>query len=266
MKGEEFEEEQNLTFGEHLEDFRRHLLRIIAVVFLLAIVCFLAKSIVFDIIILGPLSPDFVFNRWMCSLGEQTGFYALCMQNFDFELINVQVSGQFMLHLTISFAAGFVLSFPYILFELWKFVKPALSNNEIKKARGIVFYTAILFFTGVLFGYFIIAPLAFNFFGSYVLSESLENKFLIQSYISVLWKSALSTGIAFELPLVVYFTSRLGLTTAQGMRKYRRHAIIALFIVAAILTPADPFSMILVAIPLLLLYELSIFIAKRNSQ
>jgi sec-independent protein translocase protein TatC len=169
-----------------------------------------------------------------------------------------------MLHISVSIASGFVLAFPYILFEVWKFIRPALTVREKSAVRGIIFYASALFFTGLLFGYFIITPLAFSFFGNYIVSESLQNLFSIQSYFSILLKTCIATGIAFELPLIIYFLSRAGIATPAWMKKYRRHAIVILVIFAALITPADPFSMIIVAIPLLLLYEFSVLISKKS--
>jgi len=243
-------------FGDHLETLRRHLIRALILVFIY-------KNILFDSVLFAPQSADFLFNRWLCRLGEALQTSALCTQDMNFKLINTQVTGQFMLHITISLTAGFILSVPYLLFELWKFVKPALTVKEIKTVRGIVIYASLLFFIGVLFGYYIITPLGLNFFGNYIISESLQNLFTIQSYISIVSKSCLTTGLAFELPMVIFFLSHAGIVTPAVLKKYRRHAIIILFIIAALLTPADPFSMILVALPLLALYEVSIGISKR---
>jgi len=250
-------------FGDHLETLRRHLIRALIVFFIFTVLAFIFKNILFDNILFAPQSADFLFNRWLCMLGETLQTSALCIQDMNFKLINTQVTGQFMMHITISLTAGFILSAPYLLYELWKFVKPALTVKEITAVRGIVMYASLLFFTGVMFGYFIITPLGLNFFGNYVISESLQNLFTIQSYISIVNKSCLTTGLAFELPMVIFFLSHAGIVTPAVLKKYRRHAVIILFIAAALLTPADPFSMILVALPLLLLYEFSIGISRR---
>ncbi len=251
-------------FSDHLEVLRKHLIRIIIAVVICTIIAFVFKTLIFDTIILFPKSADFPFIKLLCNIGNAINTPSLCLQEMHFVLINTQVTGQFMLHLRISAASGFILSFPYILSEIWKFVKPALTFVEKKAVRGIIVYTSLLFFTGILFGYFVITPLAFFFFGNYTLSNDLQNLFTIHSYLSLLIRSVLTTGIAFELPLIIYFLSMAGLVTPEVLKKYRRHAVIILFIIAAILTPADPFSMILVALPLLLLYESGIFIAKRN--
>jgi sec-independent protein translocase protein TatC len=256
----------NPGFGEHLEILRKHLIRIIIAVVVFSTLAFLFKTIIFDYILLYPASPDFIFTRILCNLGGLLNTDALCFQEVNFILINISVTGQFMIHITVSIAAGFILAFPYALLETWRFIKPALTHKEKHAVRGFVFYASLLFFTGVLFGYFIITPLALNFFGNYSVSTSLTNQFIIQSYISVIIKSSIATGIAFQLPLVIHILSVAGLATPAGLKKYRKHAIIALFIVAAILTPADPFSMIMVALPLLLLYELSIMVSRKVAQ
>lgn len=250
-------------FGDHLETLRQHIIRALIVFFILSVIAFVFRNILFDSILFAPQSPDFLFNKWLCRLGQHLNTTDLCIQNMNFILINTQVTGQFMLHITVSITAGFILAAPYLLYELWKFVKPALTEKEIAAVSGIVTYASLLFFLGILFGYFIITPLALNFFGNYIVSENLQNLFTVQSYISIVTKSCLTTGLAFELPMVIFFLSHAGIATPTGLKKYRRHAIVALFIIAALLTPADPFSMILVAIPLLLLYEISIGISQR---
>lgn len=265
MSDESFRKDDNESgFSDHLEVLRKHLIRIIISVVLFSIFAFIFKSFLFEKIILYPQSADFPFQKLLCKLGNATQLAGLCLQSMNFELINTRVTGQFMLHIRISVAAGFILSFPYVLFEIWKFVRPALTRKERNALKGIVFYASILFFTGSFFGYFIITPLAYYFFGNYTLSSDLHNLFTIQSYLSMLIKSVLASGIAFELPLIIYFLSLAGVVTPGLLKKYRRHAVVILFIIAAILTPADPFSMILVALPLLLLFELSIMISKKS--
>jgi len=257
------EEKDEATFGDHLEVFRKHIMRAVIVVVLMTIIAFSFKTFVFDSFILYPKSPDFISNKIFCKLGELLSVNALCVKEHSYELINIKITGQFMVHIMVSLTLGFIAAFPYVMWELWRFIKPALSKKEQKYSRGIVFYTGALFATGVAFGYFVITPLALNFFSTYEVSSQLGNQFVIQSYISTLTTSCVSTGIAFELPIIIYFLSKIGFTTPRGLKKYRKHAIVVLLIVAAILTPADPFSMILVAIPLLFLYEFSIGISKR---
>jgi sec-independent protein translocase protein TatC len=258
-------EHREQGFGDHLETLRKHLFRIIIAIISFSVIAFVFKSYIFDFILLSPQSPDFAFSALLCRLGKAFQTSALCFEKMNFVLINVSVTGQFMLHISVSLIAGVVMAFPYLLWEIWRFIRPALTVVEQTAARGIVFFASVLFFIGLAFGYFIITPLAFSFFGNYVVSNSLENLFTIQSYFSMLTRTCIATGIAFELPLIIYFFSRAGLATPKGLKKYRRHAVIALFLFAALITPADPFSMILVAVPLLLLYEFSILISK-NSQ
>lgn len=258
------EEPEESTFGDHLEVFRKHLIRAVLVICATTILAFVYKSFIFDQIILAPKSSDFITNKFFCYLGNILGYPEICAPSESYDLINLSISGQFMLHFTISLTVGFILAFPYILWELWRFIKPALSKKERWGARGFVFYSSFLFIAGLLFGYYLITPLTLNFFSSYSVSDSLQNQFTIQSYLSNLTSSCLSTAVAFELPIIIFFLSKIGLTTPKGLKKYRRHAIVALFIIAGILTPADPISMFLVAIPLLFLYELSIFISRRE--
>ncbi len=251
-------------FGDHLETLRTHLIRILIYIVIFSTLGFIFKTFIFDHILFKPVSPDFLFSKLLCKFGRLFNSESLCNDNIRFSLINTQVTGQFMLHIGIAVFAGIVLALPLILFEIWKFIRPALTFKEISSVKGIVFYASVLFFIGLLFGYFLITPLIFSFFGSYVVSASLNNLFTIHSYLSVLIQTCIATAIAFELPLIIFFLSKAGITTPEILKKYRRHAIVVLFIFAAIITPADPFSMILVAVPLLLLYEFSIVISKKS--
>lgn len=256
-------EPEESTFGDHLEVFRKHLIRAIIVISATTVLAFCYKSFVFDKIILAPKSPDFITNKLFCYLGNLFGYPEICAQKETFNLINLQISGQFMLHFEMSLTIGFILAFPYILWELWRFIEPALSKKEKAGAKGFIFYSTSLFTCGLLFGYYLITPLTLNFFSSYSVSDTLENQFTIQSYLSNLTSCCLSAAVAFELPIIIYFLSKIGIVTPKFLKKYRRHAIVILFIIAGILTPADPISIFLVAIPLLALYEISIIISKR---
>jgi sec-independent protein translocase protein TatC len=250
-----------MSFLDHLEALRWHLVRSVAVILVLAIVAFIRKDILFDGIIFALKRPDFPTYRFMCWLSDRYGL-DLCITDFSFSLISINLSGQFTTHMFVAFVAGLVLGMPYLLWEIWRFVKPALSGKEKKYSRGIVFFTSFLFITGVLFGYYVISPMSINFLGSYQVSAQVVNQINLDSYISTITILTLASGVIFELPMVVYFLSKLGVVTPKFMRHYRKHSMVVILIVAALITPSpDVTSQMLVAIPLFLLYEISIFIS-----
>ncbi len=255
--------EGEMTFLQHLEELRWHIIRALIAVVVGAIVAFLFKNIIFDQIILAPNNPDFITNRLLCRLAEAVKAPALCINQDPIDLISIKMSGQFTTHINISLVAGLIMAFPYVFWEFWSFFRPALYEKERKYARGAVFMASLLFMTGILFGYFIITPLSINFLGSYRVSDIVANQINITSYISSITSVALSAGITFELPIVVFFLARIGVVTPEFLRQYRRHAIVLVLVVAAVITPPDVFSLVLVTIPLVLLYEVSIFIAAR---
>jgi sec-independent protein translocase protein TatC len=257
------DKENEMTFLEHLEELRWHIIRSFLSVFVMAIVAFIFKDIIFDKIILAPKDPEFLTNRLLCRLGEMVDIKALCINNKPFDIINIKMAGQFTTHIAISLIAGVIIAFPYIFWEFWRFFRPALYENEYSHARGAVFFSSILFLTGVLFGYFIIAPLSIHFLSSYTVSEQVSNQIFLRSYIGTITSISLASGVIFELPIVIYFLSRIGLVTPVFLKKYRRHSIVVILILAAIITPPDIFSQVLVCLPLLVLYEISIFISRR---
>lgn len=250
-----------MTFLDHLEALRWHLVRSAAAILLVAVVAFMNKEIVFDGIIMAPKRTDFLTYRVLCDLSAKYNL-DMCLDKVDFSVVNLHMSGQFTTHMWIAFMAGFVLGFPYLIWEIWRFVKPALSQKEIGYSRGIVFFTSLLFLLGVGFGYFIITPLSINFLGNYKVSAEIANSISMDSYINTVTVLSMSTGLVFELPMVVYFLSKLGVITPAFMRQYRRHAMVVNLIVAALITPSpDVTSQLMVAIPLFLLYEISIYVS-----
>jgi len=255
--------EKEMSFLEHLEELRWHIIRSVLAVLILMVIAFIFKNFIFGKIILGPKSPGFITNRLMCELGEYLNAPALCINTLPLNLINIKMSGQLTTHITVSMVAGLILAFPVILWEFWKFFKPALKSNEAKYAKGAVFAASMLFFTGVLFGFFLLAPLSIHFLSSYEIDPMVVNQINIRSYIGTLTSICLATGLVFELPIIAFFLTKIGLITPAFMRKYRKHAIVVIFILAAIITPPDIFSQTLVAIPLLILYEVSILISGR---
>ena len=255
--------EKEMSFLEHLEELRWHIIRSVLAVLFFMILAFIFKNVIFGKIILGPKSPGFITNRLLCQLGEYLNTTALCINTKPLNLINIKMSGQLTTHITVSMVAGLILAFPIILWEFWKFFKPALRANEARYAQGAVFAASMLFFTGVLFGFFMLAPLSIHFLSSYEISEDVVNQINIRSYIGTLTSICLATGLVFELPIIAFFLTKIGIITPSFMRKYRKHAIVVIFVIAAIITPPDVFSQTLVAIPLLILYEVSILISAR---
>jgi len=262
--------EKEMSFLEHLEELRWHIIRSVLAIFTFMVIAFIFKRFIFDTIILAPKTSDFITARLLCQFGEflnlkfnSQNFTALCINTHPFNLINIKMSGQLTTHITVSMVAGLILAFPVILWEFWQFFKPALRSNEAKYARGAVTAASLLFFTGVLFGYFLLAPLSFHFMGSYEISPDVVNQINVRSYIGTLTSLCLATGLIFELPILAFFFTKIGLITPSFLRKYRKHAIVVIFIVAAVITPPDVFSQALVSIPLLILYEVSILISAR---
>ena len=251
----------DMSFLDHLEALRWHVVRTVLVICTLGFVAFVNKELIFDGIILAPKNTDFWTYRMLCLLGQKLNI-DMCITQIDFSFINLDISGQFTTHMWVAFVTGCVLGFPYLVWELWRFIKPALSAREIKYSKGLVFFTSLLFIMGILFGYYIISPLSINFLGSYKVSEEISNQISMASYINIVTVMTLSCGFVFELPMIVYFLSKIGFMSPAFMRKYRKHAMVVNLIVAAVITPSpDVTSQMLVAIPLFLLYEISIFVS-----
>ncbi len=255
--------EKEMSFWEHLDELRWHLVRSIVAVVVLGIVAFIFKDFIFDRIILAPIRPDFLTTRLLCEFSEYSGLTSLCLDNSNLEIINIKMSGQFLTHMYISIMAGVILAFPYILHEIWSFIEPALMPTEKKYSGGAVFVCSVLFLVGVLFSYFLIVPLTINFLGTYQVSEAVANNVSLSSYISTVVSVSLSVGIVFELPVFVFFLTRVGILTPEFLKKNRKYTLVILLVVSAIITPPDIFSQILVVIPLMGLYELSISISRR---
>lgn len=255
--------DSNMTFLEHLEELRWHIMRAFASIIIIAIVAFIFSDIVFDQIILAPKNPNFFTNKLLCRLGAIVDIPKLCINTESFQIISIKMAGQFTMHITTSIFAGIIVAFPYIFWEFWRFIKPALYEKEVKHSRGAVSISSLLFLSGVLFGYFIIAPLSIHFLGSYNISDQVVNQINLKSYIGTITSVTLAAGVTFELPVLIYFLSKAGLVTPEFLKRYRRHAIVLILILAATITPPDIFSLLLVTFPLLLLYEAGIVISKK---
>ncbi|PSK92020.1 twin-arginine translocase subunit TatC [Taibaiella chishuiensis] len=252
-----------MGFTDHIEELRWHIVRSLVAIILGALVVYFNIDFVFQKIILGPANNDFISYKGLCSLGKMMNIDALCLGDVNIKFQNNQLSGQFMMSFSVSFMLGFILAFPYVFWEFWKFFKPALKPSELKYAKGIVFWSSTLFFVGVAFAYFLIAPFTINFFANYQLSPQFENIITIDNYYDTMSDLILGMGIVFELPILVYFLSRLGILTPKVMRDQRRIAIVIIMVLAAVITPPDWFSIFLVAIPLAFLYEAAIMVSAR---
>ncbi|MAE07512.1 MAG: twin-arginine translocase subunit TatC [Bacteroidetes bacterium] len=252
-----------MTFWDHLDELRWHIMRSLIAIVALAIVAFINREIIFDQIILAPSSSEFISNRVLCRLGEWLSLNALCIQDMKLDIINIKMSGQFLTHMYISLVAGFILAFPYILWEIWRFVKPAMKETERKYSSGGVFISSVLFLMGILFSYFLIVPLTVNFLGTYHVSESVHNQISLSSYISTVVSVTFAVGLVFELPILVYFLTKIGMLTPDFMKRNRKYMYVIMLILAAIITPPDMFSQVLVVFPLIILYEFSIGVSNR---
>ncbi|HEY4147695.1 MAG TPA: twin-arginine translocase subunit TatC [Chitinophagaceae bacterium] len=255
-----------MSFIDHLEALRWHILRSVIAVVVGAIVIFVYVEKVTDVIIMGPAHTNFITYSALCNLGHKLHIGdVLCMGNFTIKFQSNAMTEQFMTSFTIAFVGGFIIAFPYVFWEFWRFVKPALSKKEIKRTRGIIFWVSALFFMGVAFGYYILTPFMINFYSNYKLSPTLiEFKPTLSDYIENLIYTTVGIGVLFEMPLLVMFLSKIGIITPRFLKKYRRHAFVVILTAAAIITPStDPFSLTLVTIPLYALYEASIFIASK---
>lgn len=251
------QEKAEMSFFDHLEQLRWHIVRSVVAIILIAIVVFLLKDFVFHEIIFGPKNSDFISYRVWCNLAN-----LFCDYTPEFEIITRKLEEKFLTHIKVSFVLGLIVAFPYIFWELWRFIKPGLYKKEQKITRGIVYICSFLFLTGVFFGYFVISPLAIRFLSSYALEGPLSTVTL-SDFVSLMVMFTLPTGIVFELPVFIYFLALTGIVTAASLKKYRKHALVIILVVASLVTPPDLISQFLIAIPLMGLYEISIYIAKR---
>ncbi len=259
------EEEKEMSFLDHLEELRWHLVRSVIAIMIGAVIAFIYDEILFDKIIFAPKDPNFITYRAFCKIGQIFGLGTnLCITDIPINIINMNMGGQFNMHMWASLVAGIILASPYIIYQIWSFLKPALYTHEKKTASGLLFYAALLFMLGVSFGYFVLSALSVNFLGNYQISESIANNINISSYISTITTVTLATGILFELPIFIYFLTKIGLVTPEFLRKYRRHALILNLVASAVITPPDIISQIIVALPLSLLYEIGILVSARG--
>ncbi len=253
-----------MSFLDHLEELRWHLIRSTLAIVIIGCVAFLMRGFIFDTVIFGPKKMDFPTYRLFCEIATFLGFEsAFCADKLPFTIQSRLMSGQFSAHIWTSIWAGFIVGFPYVLYEVWKFISPGLYEKERNNSRGFILVASFLFFLGVLFGYYVVAPLSINFLGTYQVSSEVTNEFDLASYISTIRTSVIACGILFELPIIIYFLTKVGLVTPEIMKKYRKIALVIVLILSAVITPPDVTSQIIVAFPVLILYQVSIGISKR---
>ncbi|MDC7999237.1 twin-arginine translocase subunit TatC [Gilvibacter sediminis] len=254
---------KEMSFLGHLEELRWHLIRCTLAIVAMGMIAFLAKSFVFDTLLLGPKNADFPTYQLLCKVATFLGFQdSFCFDELPFKIQSMKVAGQFSAHIWTSITAGFIVAFPYVLYEFWRFISPGLKDNERRTSRGFILIASFLFFLGVLFGYYVVTPLSINFLGSYKVSEEVFNQFTLDSYIGLVRSATVACGLIFELPIIIYFLTKIGLVTPQFLRKYRKYSLVLVLILSAIITPPDIASQIVVAVPILVLYEISIYISK----
>jgi sec-independent protein translocase protein TatC len=265
---DQFEQkDRSMGFMEHLDALRAHLWRSVVVLFGAMLVLFARKEWVFDGILLAPKSRDFATYRWICSLGEQWGQGTKwCVEEIPLQLVNLDLTGQLMQHLYVSFFGAFVVAFPYLTWELWRFVSPALKDREFTEARRLILAVSVLFYWGCAFGYWVLSPLTILFLSQYQVSVEVTNTIALGSYLSSLTMMVLTAGLIFELPVLAFFLGRVGLVTADWLRTNRRYALVANMVVAALLTPSDVGGMLILAVPMSLLYEMSIWVVSASAR
>lgn len=252
-----------MSFLDHLEDLRWHIIRSLVAVVICGLVAFLFKGFIFDVILFGPKSADFPTYSILCKLSQFFNLdQSFCFDELPFKIQSRKVATQFSAHMWTSFTAGFIVAFPYVIYQVWSFISPGLYKKERRYGRWFIFMTSALFLIGVLFGYYIISPLSIRFLGSYQVSEVVNNEFDLESYIGLVKTSVLASGLMFELPIIIYFLAKLGLVTPDFLKQNRKYAIVLILILSAIITPPDIASQFIVSIPVVILYELSIVITK----
>jgi sec-independent protein translocase protein TatC len=251
------EDQGNMPFLNHLEELRWRLVRAAVAILIVGTVIWFYQETIINVVFLSMAKKEFITFRIMCQ------FFGVCITEIPIKFQSMTVSGQFSYALMMSFLGGIVVTFPYLFYQIWAFVKPGLKFKEKNLARGIVFYVSLLFFLGILFGYYIVAPLSIQFFGSYQMSSKIENIFTVNSYMSTILSTVFYCGLFFLLPVVTYLLTKIGLFDSAFLKKYRKHAIVIILILAAIITPPDVISQIIVSIPILILYEIGIVVSKR---
>ena len=259
------EKQKEMSFLGHLEELRWHLVRSASAIFILAIVFFVFATEVYENFLLAHIKPDFITYQLFCDFFNLFGMDSdFCNVTFaDKKLQSIKVTSQLMNSIWSSLILGIIVSFPYLLWEIWRFVSPGLTKKEVNKSRGFIFTASLLFFIGLTFSFYVIAPISVHFLYNYQISESIVNSFTLQSHIGLITNMLLGVSILFELPVLIFFLTKIGLITPEFLKKYRKHALVVVLILAAIITPPDIASQVIVAIPILILYEIGIKVSKR---
>ena len=252
-----------MSFLAHLEELRWHLVRSALAIFIIAIILFTFQEQVYEDFLLAHRNPDFITYRLFCDLFKTFNMEsAFCNVEFNTTLQSLELTQQLMNSIWSSLILGLILAFPYIIWEFWRFIAPGLHQNERKKSKGFIFAASVLFFLGVAFSFYLIAPVSIHFLYNYQITDMIQNQFTMNSHISLVTNMLLGVSIMFELPVIIYFLAKIGLVTPEFLKKYRKHALVAVLILAAIITPPDVASQVIVAIPVLILYEISIKVAQ----
>lgn len=252
-----------MSFLDHLEDLRWHLIRATMAIVIIGTLAFIFSRSIFKLIIFAPLEMSFPTYSFLCKAGQLINVNStFCNETLPMIIQNRTMAGQFSADIWTSILAGFIISFPYVIYQFWKFISPGLLPNERKHSRGFIIVSSLLFFLGVLFGYYIVTPLSINFLANYNISDIVDNQIDISSYIALVRSATLASGLVFELPIIIYFLTKIGLVTPEFLKKYRKYALVIVLILSAIITPPDIASQIIVAIPILILYQISIYISK----
>lgn len=253
-----------MSFFDHLEDLRWHIIRSVVAIAVVSVFGFIYTKEILDNVIFGPTNADFPSYIAMCKASHWLGMGdKLCITPVKVQFQNFKMAGQVMLQFKLAFILGLVVAFPYIFYEFWRFVKPALKERELKGARGIIFWVSFQFFLGVAFSYFLMAPFTINFLAGYTITDKAVNQFFLDDYFSLMTQIILGMGVLFELPVLVFFLTKAGLLTPDFMRSYRRHAVVVILVLAAVITPPDVIDQLIVFAPLYMLYEISIFISRK---
>lgn len=253
-----------MSFWEHIDVLRKHIFRSAIAVVIGGVVIAIYNKFIIRNVLMGPTHPDFPTYAYLCKLGKTLGMgNDLCLTNIKVKMQSNAVAGQFNVFLNIVLIGGLIAAFPYVFWQFWRFIKPALKKNELNKTRGVIFWVSALFFIGILFGYFVVAPYTIYFFANFSLDENIENFWTIASYFNTMMPLVLGSGLAFQLPLVLYFLAKIDVVSSSFLKKYRKHSILIITIVTSIITPPDILSTVICSIPLILLYEISILLCIR---
>jgi sec-independent protein translocase protein TatC len=252
---------EEMSFIEHLDVLRGHLFKSAVAVAIGAIIVAVYNNFIFKKVLMGPTHGDFPTYGFLCRLSQRLGLGTkLCMSQINVKFQSNTVAGQFGVYFNVILIGGMILAFPYVFWQFWKFTRPALKPKELKNTRGVIFWVSLLFFCGVFFGYFVIAPYTISFFSRFSLDDTIENLWTVNSYFNTIVPLILGAGLAFQLPLAMYFLAKIGVVSARTLRNGRKYAIISMLVLAGIITPPDMLSQIVCTIPLILLYEIGIIL------